>query len=225
MQTLHRIGRRALLALSLGLPLALTGGCSSTKASTLPSGRGLVSYDRTAPAGAERFPRPDWKEGDLFEYRRGERVRMRLRVERHADGGLLLVDEERRTALALDEDLGELGELAEDRETYRVRFDPIDACFSWPLWSGKRWATHFVRRTEAGEEIPFLVEYRCDGIETIEVPAGRLRCLRIWRTVSIAAEGDFVERAALLWYSPEVGYLARRLENSLVVDLVDYQRQ
>lgn len=217
----RRIASRALLALSL----TLLGACSSTKASTLPSGRGLYSYDRTAPAGAERFPRPDWTEGDLFEYRRGERARIRLRVERHPDGGLLLVDEERGTALALDEDLGELGELAEGGETYRVRFDPVDARFSWPLWSGKRWATHFVRRDEGGEEVPFLVEYRCDGIETIEVPAGRLRCLRIWRTVSIAADGDFVERAALLWYAPEVGYLARRLENSLVVDLVDYQRQ
>ena len=136
-----------------------------------------------------------------------------------------LIDEERGIALALDEDLGELGELEPSGENYRVRFDPVDARFSWPLWSGKRWSSDFVRRTEGGDEVPLVVEYRCDGIETIEVPAGRLRCLRIWRTVTVAAEGDFVERAALLWYSPEAGYIARRLENSLLVELVDFQRQ
>ena len=78
---------RLLLAAAVLLP-----ACTAPQALPEGHGRGLVSWDRVPPAGAEAFDRPEWTVGDRFIFRRGEGVR--------------LVEEESGLIHLLDPDLG-----------------------------------------------------------------------------------------------------------------------
>lgn len=205
------------------LPFFLSA-CASSPPGPDVEGQGLVSVDATPPPGAELFERPQWHAGDRFVFRNGDRLRLRKRVVAGAEGRFELVDEDGGGTLELDADLGELGERNGQGEA-GITFDPVDVRFAWPLWVGKRWSSHYVRRAPGQPPLPLLVQYHCDAIETVEVPAGTFRCLRIWRTASVAAQGDYIDRVSLLWYAPEVGNLARRLSDSLLLELDDWQRQ
>ena len=206
------------------LLLAACAGPGSAEGGHELRGEGLVSVDAQPPPGVELFPRPEWRPGDRFVYRNGDVLRLRRRVAVRPEGGFELLDEDGPGALELDADLGELGQRDSAGEA-GIRFDPVDARFAWPLWVGKRWTSHHVRRAPGEPPLPLLVHYHCDAIETVEVPAGTFRCLRIWRTASVAAKGEYVDRVSLHWYAPEVGWLARRLSDSLLLELDDWQRQ
>ncbi|MBI1380423.1 MAG: hypothetical protein GC161_04970 [Planctomycetaceae bacterium] len=208
----------------VGAALLFIAGACRTAPDSLPSGRGLLVPAAQEPRSEESFAAPAWKDGDTFEFVRGSTVRLRYRVEAAEDGGWNLVDVDKGTRLALDRDLGQLGERESDGD-WRVRFDPVDPSFAWPLWSGKQWTGEFVRRADGDREVLLLASYRCGPVEWIDVPAGRVRAIQVWRTLSLAgAEGvpDFV---SLLWYAPEFGTFARRLESGLLTELSAALRQ
>ena len=191
----------------------------------LPAGKGLVTVDREPPAGAEVFERPSWKVGDRFVYQKGGLSRLAFRVEATEDGVHRLVDEQAGLVMLFGEDLSDRGQEKPGSPELSVANDPGDFSLTWPLWVGKRWSCHFVRRSAAEGEIPLLVTYECDGIDTIQVPAGTFRCLRVWRRVRPAAQGNYVDRISIAWYAPEVGTIVRRLADSLLVEAIEIDRQ
>ena len=218
-----RIPMSAAFPLILGLGLGLAGCKSSKTAAELPPGRGLVTFDREPPSGAEVLARPEWREGDRLVYRKGHVVRLPFRVERDGDGWKL-VQEESGLAQRLDADLGDLGQQDQDGGGL-LRIDPVDSRYSWPLWVGKRWTCQFVRRAAGQPDLPLQAAYEVQGEETVQVPAGTFRCLRIWRTVRLTVEGNYIDRAAIVWYSPEVGYFVRSLDDGIVTELEEAHRQ
>lgn len=226
--------------LGLGLAAALVGGllgCKSPHArppvdlEALPSGGGLVTADEQQPFGARLVQRPTWSAGDRFTFRRGNLIDVNLRVEYVDDGRYGLIDEDTGSLLLLDRDLGVLGEGSVgadevwDDERFDVRLLPVDPAYAWPLWEGKRWVGQFVRLQANGSLVPLVAEYHAQGWERLQTPVGELDTLRIQRTVRVAQAGEYVERTALSWYAPEVGQAVRRLEDGLLTELVDWQRQ
>src|SRR5688572_950800 len=144
--------------------LVLLSACATRE---LPegSGKGLLSSDAAPPPGAETFPRPTWKPGDRFVYRRGARVRLAFRVELQEGGGYRLVEEETRTINTFTDDLGEKSQEKAGMDDARVVLEPADALFSWPLWEGKRWSCHFLRKGPGQPVLPLIVAYHCDRTE------------------------------------------------------------
>ena len=209
------------------LPLPALLALAACAAPSLPegSGRGLLSHDRRAPDGVVSHPLPRWQVGDRFVYRRGELLRLPFRVTDAGDDGYVIEHEESGHRQWLTAELGQVGERQGGVEAWSRRDDPADVQLHWPLWEGKRWACHLLRKAPGAPALPLIIDYRCEGTETIEVPAGTFECLRIWRRARVAAEGNYLVQTALLWYSPQVGWFARRLENSVMVELEDYQRQ
>ena len=216
------IEARSFLPALFGL-LAL--GACKTAGDALPPGRGLVTFDREPPRGAEVFQAPAWKVGDRFVYQKGGLARLALRVESTADGVHRLVDEQSGTVSLVGEDLSERGQEKPGAPEMALSYDPADTTLSWPLWVGKRWSCHCVRRAAGQADVPLLVSYECDAVETVKVPAGTFRCLRIWRRARPAAEGRYVDRISIAWYAPEVGAIVRRLSDSLLVEAEEIDRQ
>jgi hypothetical protein len=217
-----------LLLLLLLLPFLvglIGGGCKSSGKVALPAGKGLVTADREPPAGAETFEVPAWKVGDRFVYQKGGFARLAFRLESTTDGVHRLVDEQTGFVTLVGEDLSDRGQEKPGSPELTLRFDPADFDLSWPLWVGKRWACHCVRRAAGEEDVPLLISYECDGIDTVKVPAGTFRCLRIWRRARPAADGRYVDRVSIAWYAPEVGAIVRRLNESLLTEAVEIDRQ
>ena len=213
---------RQLLPLLL-LPIA--AACSSDSAIPEGAGEGVVRWDREAPAGAEVFKRPEWTVGDRFVYASGDWLELALEVVEIDEERIVLEETGTGARQLLDRDLGVLGqELEGDEAATRVNA-PADSMFRFPLWVGKRWAVEYLSKRPGGEPVPFTVEYHCDAIETLALPVGPLRCLRIWRTAKVGLEGKFQDRTTLDWYAPEIGYIARRLENGVLLSLREAHRQ
>ena len=210
---------------ALGLAVAWATGCAGTP--TLPdgSGRGIVAFDRDPPAGVEVFERPEWTAGDRFVYLRAGLIRLPFRVLDGEDGGYVLEHEESGGQTLITRDLAMAGQRDPEMPGGVRVDDPPEALLHWPLWAGKRWTCHFFRKQAGQPVLPLQATYHCDGTETITVPAGTFECLRIWRRVRVAAEGQYLERTSLLWYAPEAGYFARRLENGTLVELAELYRQ
>jgi len=122
-------------------------------------------------------------------------------------------------------DLSDRGQEKSGSPELSVANDPADYTVTWPLWVGKRWSCHYVRRAAGEADVPLLASYECDGFDTVKVPAGTFRCLRIWRRVRPAAPGNYVERVSIAWYAPEVGTIVRRLNDSMLVEAVEIDRQ
>lgn len=194
------------------------------------SGQGLVTWDREPPGGAETWPMPEWKAGDRFLYLRGNRVRLALRAEEPAEGDpagarWMLVDEESGIRVGYDGELAELGQHKPQTPLATRVLDPADSQYSWPLWVGKRWTCEFVNKAPGDDALPLIVTYHCDARETVTTPAGSFDCLRIWRRAHIDLPGDFFERVTVIWYAPQVGAVVKRLDDSILLELVEYQRQ
>jgi hypothetical protein len=216
---------RALFAIAAAALGALALGCKSAR-DGLPPGKGLVSFDREPPDGAEVVEAPRWKAGDRFVYRKGGLIRIAMHVDAiEEDGDYRLVEEASGLTTVLGSDLGEKGQLDADHDELARTLDPADQVLCFPLWAGKRWSSHFVSRAPGRDDVPLFVTYHADAWEEIAVPAGRLRTLRIWRRARVALEGDYLERVSCLWYAPEVGAIARRLDDGLLTELEEFQRQ
>ncbi|HLU38558.1 MAG TPA: hypothetical protein VK081_04185 [Planctomycetota bacterium] len=203
----------------------LLAACASP---SLPegTGRGLLSHDRTPPEGVPGVQAPRWQPGDRFVFQRGNVQRLVFHVEPR-DDRLLLVDEGSGERQVLATDLTDLGhEVLEDGEARTaVALAPGDVRYHWPLWVGKRWSCHFLRKVPGHPPLPLLVSYVVEAAEPVTTPAGRFETLRILRRATVAAEGTYLERASLVWYAPEAGIEVRRLEDGILTELVELHRQ
>lgn len=213
--------RAAALAIAL---VAIAAGCNASGPS-LPAGPGLVTADRTPPEGAAVHAAPSWLPGDRFVYQKGGQVRLALRASELEGQGLGLVDEETGRTLLVGPGQLERGERVPGERDGGFELDPGDQAVSWPLWEGKRWSSQFVSRAAGRADVPLIALYHCDATETVTVPAGTFECLRIWRRMRVAAEGSYPERVGLLWYAPEIGAIARRLDDGYLAELVEFHRQ
>lgn len=214
--------RTLLAAIGLGPLLCCCAGVGELAPGT---GRGLVSFKREPPAGAETATQPTWKVGDRFVYRRGNHVRVATHVIEADDAGYLLQEDGSTMRVRLSRELGDLGQEAEDHPEWRREFAPADVRYCWPLWVGKDWLVHYLMKAPGRPALPFAARYECDAIETVKVPAGTFRCYRIWRRLRPAAEGDWLETATVTWYAPEAGTFVKRLENGVLLELDEYIRQ
>jgi hypothetical protein len=217
---------RSALSLALAALSSLFAGCATPE---LPEGvgEGLTSFDREPPEGVETFDRPVWKEGDRFVFVRGGILRIAMRVTEASDEeGYVLVDENLGARTLLTPDLAAIGLDVPGQPDAMQRAEPAEPMLHWPLWVGKRWSAHFLRKRVGQPPFALSATYHCDAIETIVVPAGEFRCLRIWRRLRVAdTERKFLERAFVMWYSPEVGYFVRRLEDGSLMELESFHRQ
>ncbi len=209
---------------SIAVFVATAAGCSNL---SLPegAGRGLVSADQTPPAGAAVYERPEWQKGDRFVVRRGGVARLSFTVVEAGEDGYALLNDESGGLTRYTRVFAEIGEEQPgDPASIRLQ-EPADQLLHWPLWVGKRWSCHVLRKAPGEPALPLLVSYECDRAETVRVPAGEFSCLRVWRRARVAAEGVFLERTSLLWFAPEVGFIVRRLENGTVMELEAIHRQ
>lgn len=204
-------------ALSLLLSACVSGGIPEGE------GQGILAVDAAPPPGVETFARPQWHTGDRIVFLRGGVARDTFMVEAGADG-YRMVDEETGSVVLKDLNLADVGaEMIGDSEPRAVNV-PGDARFHWPLWLGKSWTIHFVQK-QAGQVIPLIASYRVEAEETVTVPAGTFRTLRILRTIRPATEEPVWPQQSLHWYAPEIGLEVRSLVRSLLFELDEYQKQ
>jgi len=213
----------AVLLALLAAPLA--GACRSNHPDPLPPGMGLVASDPADSVVGEKLFAPYWKVGDRFDYLRGGVLPIRLRVESAEQGHFRLLDAQSGLTTIVSSGLADQGQVKGDDYEFTLNFDPADYDLSWPLWAGKHWTSHFVSRAPTRADIPWVASYYCDAVEMVTVPAGTFRCWRIWRRARVAAEGAFIERSSVSWYSPDVGNFVRRLNDGLLTELVEYERK
>ncbi len=210
--------RRALLGCVLLASCGMPGLPEGT-------GLGLIAVDRQIPDDAKTAFRPLLREGDRFRFLQGGEKHIGLRVARADDKGYELVDEGNGTRTFLDIDLGHMGEEMPDNPEALRRLVPFDKEWTWPLWEGKRWSSHFLRKAP-GTAIPVQANYHADRWETVTVPAGTFECLRIWRRGRPTIEGrKFLENTEVRWYAPKVGYFVRRLADGVLLELQEFHRQ
>jgi hypothetical protein len=206
------------------LALLLLASCA-TPALPEGEGKGILALDGAPPPGVESFARPEWRQGDRFVYRRGGRIRLAFRVDSAGADGYRCVEEVSLMTNSFTRDLWEAGQERDGVPEATRALAPPDPMLTWPLWEGKRWSGHLLSKAPGRPAIPLQVSYHCDRVETVHVPAGSFRALRIWRNVTVAAEGDYVVRTSLRWYAPEVGFLVRRLDDGVLTDLEEFHRQ
>lgn len=211
----------ALLLLSVS-----PSACKGAPAMPPGEGRGLVAFDAEPPAGAELFQRPTWRVGDRQALLRGGQMRLQLTVTRADAGGYVQQDEASGMRLVRDLDLGNVADLppAKDGDQPLRLVAPRDVRFHWPLWVGKRWRCNFVDKTVEGTAIPLEVSYEVEGIDTVRVPAGTFRCLRLMRVARVDKEGRWLEKSSSIWYAPEAGVEVRQLVEGTMIEMVEWTR-
>ncbi len=212
---MHRVTLAALLA----VPFA----ACHTPPPPLPdgTGRGVVAFDATPPAGAATWPRPSWRAGDRFVLVRGERRRGEFRVSA-ATASHYAIDAGNGVELRRDLDLGNLGEWDANGEPRHV-LSPVDTRYHWPLWVGKRWSSEFVDRPRGGAALAMRADYVVEDLDTITVAAGTFRALRIVRTLRLVGAGDqYLPRWQIVWYAPEPGTEVRQLIGDTLVELAEH---
>lgn len=186
----------------------------------LPGGAGLIACDEAPPAGAETFAQPTWRNGERRVFLRGDVLRIEVRVAAEGDGYRLRDDQSGLETLYTST-LAELGQRKSGAPELALTLDPADYRLTWPLWVGKRWSSHFVRRTPEHAVTPCVANYHCDAVEDVTVPAGTFRCLRIWCRARLAVPGVFPEHTSITWYAPELGYAVRTLgDDGLLTELL-----
>jgi hypothetical protein len=204
--------------------LAAFAACSATPALPDGEGRGLIAFDPAPPPGAETWQRPEWRVGDRQVLRRGGELRVELGVVRADDAGYELRDAASGLRIERDRDLAGLRDLPPpDSGDVPLRATaPRDVRYHWPLWIGKRWRCHLVDKAPSGDAVPLEVRYEVEGLDTVQVPAGTFRCLRVLRTARVDAPGRWLERTSITWYSPDAGIEVRQVIDGTAVELVEW---
>lgn len=210
---------------SAPLLLLFLAACAGTAPTTDgEQGRGLIAFDPQPPAGAEVFQRPQWRVGDQFTLLRGGRQKLQQKVVAAGEQGYELEDQN-GARLFRDPDFGMLGQASAAGVEPEHRLAPRDVRYHWPLWVGKSWKCEYVETTD-GQSMPFAVGYVVEGEDTLQVPAGTFRCLRIRRT-SARATADaeqYFEGTMLIWYAADPGIEVRQVISGLAIDLVEWTR-
>jgi len=220
-----------MLRRSLILGFVLTfGACSSNpdegELAEPLQGAGVIYVSE--PGRGAQFPAPEPSArglalgGELVFRRGGDRI-ARFRIEQNPELGLLrLIDTDTGMESIHTWNLDEVGRDSPGGEIPVLRYLPADPWLHFPLWEGKQWTAEFASHSPRRPPIMLQVEYHCDGREMVATPAGEFDCFRIWRAAGLAQEGAERRRTSLYWYSPELGFIVRRLDDSesLVLEAV-----
>ena len=209
-------------------PLLLCCLLSSCAGPTLADGKGegLLSFDRVPPKGVTVYNKPVWTLGDRLVYRQGERVNFSFRVTEAGPDGYKMLEERLGMISIFDADFALKEKVFPKDPTARLVLDPAEHQLNWPLWVGKRWTSRYLEKRPGRPAPSQRARYHCDAEEWIQVPAGRFRCLRIWRRSTLEIPGQsYMDRTSIHWYAPEVGYFVRRLEDGILLELLEYHRQ
>lgn len=201
--------------------LAFSSFACQAPTPTLPDGegRGLLSSDTTAPAGAAVYERPTWRVGDRFTMVVGERVRSTFTVTAVEGQGYVL-DCDGKVRMHYDLDLGNLGMWVGDGDVAQRLLSPVDVRYTWPLWVGKTWSCEFAERTVGGPAVTLAARYRVEAIDRVSVPAGTFEALRIVRLLRPTAGADATPtRAQVIWYAPSVGFEVRQMIGQSLIEL------
>ena len=83
----------------------------------------------------------------------------------------------------------------------QARMIPPHQWFVWPLVVGRQWV-HRGMYEEGGDKSPRIYHFAVVSVETVEVPAGRFRALKVVRDEGGAESDEY-------WYVPEVRWYAR----------------
>ena len=186
---------------------------------------GLEHVDATPPVGAQTWSRPVWRVGDRFTLVRGDQLRGTFEVV-GADGDGYRIDVGDGRVLRRDLDLGNLGNWSADSDEPVRVMTPVDVRYHWPLWVGKRWTCRFVDRMSGGKALPMTASYVVESLDTVSVPAGTYRALRIVRRLQLSAEQQsYLTRTQMIWYAPEEGLEVRQLLGDTLVELIAFERQ
>ena len=209
------------------LPL-LPCGCASAPEppprAPAAAGRGVLRFDAVpSDAGVAVAQQPEWRLDDKFVFRRGG-IKIETRVVAADAQGYRLRDEKAGVDLLYARDLAELGQELPGRPEFAIWIAPGDPREHWPLFVGKRWEAELALTAPGEIARRIAVSYECDAHESIKVPAGDLRCFRIWRRTRSADAAGPTETVAVHWYSPEVGHFVRRLENGVMLELESWSR-
>lgn len=201
--------------------------CSSSPTMPEGTGKGMLSWDRNPPEGVQTYARPTWTLGDRFRYLKGGQEHLDFRVTRaDVDKGYELEEHRTGLLLQLDAEFAEVERGARTDTGMRRLYSPINPELHFPLWVGKKWSADYIDKSSEGTAKHIIAEFHCDALETIKTPAGTLACLRIWEERRLDVRGKtFLARSALHWYSPEIGWFARRLEGGTLEELEEYERQ
>lgn len=204
--------------------LLLAAACQSNEIAE-GTGEGLVSWDREAPSGAQVYQAPQWTVGDAFTFGSGDWMRIKLRVTEVTEERITLREEEVGLLQFLTPGLADMGqEMPGEEDATRVNA-PADPILHFPLWVGKRWTADVDKKAPGEETVPLRIEYYCDAQETLDTPLGRLDCLRVWRTAKVDKEGEYRTRTTVYWYSPKIGWMVRRLDDGVLLELREAHRQ
>lgn len=186
-------------------------------------GAGVIFESEPTRAFQTRRPEldaPGLTSGTELVFRRGGDRIARQRVERREGEPLIrLIDTDTGMQTLHTLELTEIGRDAPGGELPVLRLLPGDPWALFPLWEGKRWTAEFASHSPRRGPIMLRVEYHCDAREVIDTPAGRFRCYRIWRSAGLAQEGSELRRTSLYWYSPELGFVVKRLDESELLEL------
>jgi hypothetical protein len=106
----------------------------------------------------------------------------------------------------------------------RTTFDPPLRALPFPLVPGQSVRQHVLARVDGEPRLRRVIMIaRVGGWETVDVPAGRFRALRVTRDLWL---GDFdfhrteTRRTEIDWYSPDAAAVVRSSEDSAHVDVL-----
>jgi hypothetical protein len=166
-----------------------------------------------APAAAQ-VAAPALKPGDTWTYRGVDNYNKRVtgtwtrEVASAAPGGIRIVTREGNTTTeSLFRAPGEIASgVLGDRA--RGTMEPALSVTPFPLTEGKTWSQKVIR-TDPGtnERREMLVTGRVRGWETVKVPAGEFKALKVERTLYLGDYDSFrgaTQRSETEWYAPEV---------------------
>ena len=202
-------------------------GCSSSSKMPEGSGKGMLSWDRQAPEGVKVYEKPTWTLGDRFLYLKGGQEHLDFRVtSADPETGYELEEHSTGLLLRLDAGFAEIERAARSDAGMRRLFAPQNPELHFPLWVGKKWSASYLDKDSDGRARTIRARFQCDSVETLDTAAGRFVCLRIWEERNLVIKGEsFLARMALHWYSPEVGWIVRRLEGGTLQELEKFERQ